>query len=61
MALNISPTTKLKLAGKTTRARMEVLAPLYWRRYQKVAIPTATAAGAALAISGIVLAWKRLH
>jgi hypothetical protein len=59
MALNISPATKLKLAGKTTKARMEVLAPVYWRRYQKVAIPAA--AGTALAISGLVFAWKRLH
>lgn len=58
MAMNISPATKLKLAGKTAKARMEVLGPLYWRRYQK-AIPAA--AGTALAISGLVYAWKRMH
>lgn len=56
MALNISPATKLKIAGKTAKAKADVLAPIYWRRYQKVAIPSL--AGMALAISGLLF-WKR--
>lgn len=52
MALNIPPVAKVKIAGKTAG----VLAPIYWERYKKVAIPVL--AGSALAI-GLAYYWKR--
>ncbi len=52
MALNVPPTAKLKIAGKTAG----VLAPIYWERYKKVAIPAI--AGTALA-AGLFYWWKR--